>query len=70
MIIKKGSTVYPSERGHYNFHYPKIDEKYTLNMDIDVEVLHWRRPEGLIPVEVVSPKNYLPYTVLWTEKPV
>ena len=70
MIIRKGTTVYPSERGHYNFHYPQKDRPYELSLDIEVKDLHWVRHDSLIPVEVISPKNYLPYVVLWIEEPV
>ena len=69
MKISKGTTVYPSDLGQYNFHYPKMDDPYTLSMDIDVKVLHWIRYDKLTPVEVISPKNYLPYAVLWIKEP-
>ena len=70
MKIRKGTTVYPSDVGQYNFHYPRKSEPYVLSMDIDVKVLHWVRYDKLVPVEVTSPKNYLPYVVLWIEEPV
>jgi hypothetical protein len=70
MILPKGTTVYPSERGHYNFHYPQKDNPYELSLDIQVKDLHWVRQDNMIPVEVISPKNYLPYVVLWVDQPV
>jgi|21_taG_2_1085346.scaffolds.fasta_scaffold03266_10 hypothetical protein len=70
MILPKGTTVYPSERGHYNFHYPQKDKPYELSLDIQVKDLHWVRQDNMIPVEVISPKNYLPYVVLWIDPPV
>lgn len=70
MIVRKGTTVYPSERGHYNFHYPKKTEPHVLLLDVQVKDLHWVRQGNMIPVEVISPKGYLPYVVLWIEEPV
>ena len=70
MRIRKGTTVYPSEHGHYNFQYPRTKDPYTLSMDIEVKDLHWVRHSDLIPVEVISPRDYLPYVVLWIEEPV
>jgi len=70
MIIRKGTTVYPSERGHYNFHYPKKSDPYQLNIDIEVKSLPWIHEDGVTPVEVVSPQDYLPYVVLWIKEPV
>ena len=70
MILRKGTTVYPSARGHYNFYYPRKTSPYILSMDIEVKDLHWVRQGNMLPVEVVSPKDYLPYVVLWIEQPV
>tara|TARA_R100000995_G_scaffold24146_1_gene10400 strand:+ start:6588 stop:6815 length:228 start_codon:yes stop_codon:yes gene_type:complete len=69
MKIKKDTIVYPSTMGHYNFHYPKLDEEYVLTMDIEVSHLHWAESEGLFPVKIISPVNYLPYKVLWVSVP-
>ena len=70
MVIKKGTTVYPSEVGHNNFYYPHIDNPYILTMDIEVERIAWTPREEKYPVRVCSPENYLPYKVLWIELPV
>ena len=70
MTIKKGTTVYPSVKGEYNFHYPQIEMPHILTLEIQVKKLHWAVREGKTPVEVVSPENYLPYKVLWVELPV
>ena len=70
MIVKKGTTVYPSEVGQYNFHYPQNEEPYVLAIDIQVSELHWSKRNNKTAVKVCSPKNYLPYSVLWLETPV
>ena len=70
MIIKKGTTVYPSIKGEYNFHYPQIEDPYVLLMDIEVDRLHWAERDNKIPVKISSPEDYLPYSVLWLETPV
>jgi len=71
MIIKKGTTVYPSKLGQYNFHYPQLESPLELTMDIEGRSLSWvSHSSELHPLEVVSPKGYLPYTVLWVRTPV
>ena len=70
MILRKGTTVYPSDVGHYNFYYPRKAAPYVLTMDIQVKDLHWVRHGNMLPVEVVGPKGYLPYVVLWIDQPV
>ena len=30
MIVKKGTTVYPSVKGEYNFYYPQIEDPHIL----------------------------------------
>ena len=70
MIVKKGTTVYPSKIGYHNFHYPETEVSYVLTLDIEVKRLHWSVREGKTPVKVVSPEDYLPYKVLWVELPV
>ena len=69
MIVRKGTTVYPSVKGEYNFHYPQIEDPHVLLMDIEVNRLHWAVRCDKIPVKVCSPENYLPYSVLWIEMP-
>ena len=70
MIIKKGTTVYPSEIGQYNFHYPQNEDPYILTLDVKVDKLPWASRNNKTPVKVCSPENYLPYSVLWLETPV
>lgn len=70
MIIKKGTTVYPSEIGQYSFHYPQTEDPYVLLMDIEVSRLPWAPRDNKIPVKISSPEDYLPYSVLWLEMPV
>jgi len=71
MIIKKGTTVYPSKLGQYNFHYPQLESPLELTMDVEGKKLSWvNHNSDLHPLEVVSPKGYLPYTVLWIKEPV
>ena len=70
MVIKKGTTVYPSKLGYRNFHYPQNEVPYVLTLNIEVKTLHWSVREGKTPVKVVSPEDYLPYKVLWIELPV
>ena len=70
MIIKKGTILYPSTLGQYNFHYPEVENPLELTMDIKVKLLSWvNHGSNLQPVEVVSPQDYLPYTVLWIKRP-
>jgi hypothetical protein len=68
--LKQGTTVYPSKLGHYNFHYPDLDTKYELTIDITVKDLHWIGYDNFIATEVISPEKYLPYVVIWIKKPV
>ena len=70
MTIKKGTTVYPSEIGQYNFHYPLEEDPHILTLDIKVDRLPWASRNNKIAVKVCSPENYLPYSVLWLETPV
>lgn len=70
MTIKKGTTVYPSKIGHYNFHYPNTNDPFTLTMNIEVEKLSWKTSTRKTPVKISSPENYLQYKVLWIELPV
>ena len=39
MIVRKGTTVYPSVIGHYNFYYPNTNDPFILSMSIEVEKL-------------------------------
>jgi len=71
MIIKKGTIVYPSKLGQYNFHYPQLESPLELTMDVEGKKLSWvSHNSALYPLEVISPKGYLPYTVLWIKEPV
>ena len=70
MIVRKGTTVYPSVIGHYNFYYPNINDPFILSMSIKVEKLTWKTTGKKIPVKISSPENYLQYKVLWIEQPV
>lgn len=70
MIIKKGTTVYPSVIGHYNFYYPNTNDPFILTMNIEVEKLPWKSTSKKVPVTISSPENYLQYKVLWIELPV
>jgi len=70
MIIKKGTTVYPSVIGQYNFHYPNTNDPFILTMNIEVEKLTWKSTSKKVPVTISSPENYLQYKVLWIELPV
>lgn len=38
MILKKGTEVYLSEVGHYNFFYPDRRNVVTLKEDVEAEV--------------------------------
>ena len=70
MIVKKGTTVYPSVIGQYNFHYPNTNDPFILTMNIEVEKLPWKSTSKKITVTISSPENYLQYKVLWIEQPV
>tara|TARA_R110002110_G_scaffold24292_1_gene91219 strand:- start:754 stop:966 length:213 start_codon:yes stop_codon:yes gene_type:complete len=70
MLLKKGTVIYPSHIGYYNFHYPDLHKKYELTIDTTVKDLPWAEYDNFIATQVVSPKDYLPYAVLWVEKPV
>ncbi len=71
MIVKKGTTVYPSVFGHYNFQYPDIENPYVLTVDITVSTLPWTTAStGKIPVSIISPENYVQHKVLWIDEPV
>ena len=70
MIVKKGTTVYPSVIGQCNFHYPNTNDPFILTMNIEVEKLPWKSTSKKVPVTISSPENYLQYKVLWIELPV
>ena len=70
MIVRKGTTVYPSVIGQYNFHYPNTNDPFILTMNIEVEKLPWKSTSKKVPVTISSPENYLQYKVLWIELPV
>ena len=48
MLLKKGTVIYPSHIGYYNFHYPDIDKKFELMMDTTVKDLPWASYDKLI----------------------
>ena len=68
--LKRGTIVYPSKLGYYNFHYPDLDNKYKLTMSIKVKDLHWVGYSEFIATEVIDPEGYLPYVVVWIKRPV
>ena len=68
--LKQGTLVCPSKLGHYNFHYPDLDNALELARDITVKDLHWIGFDDFIATEVITPENYLPFVVIWIKKPV
>lgn len=71
MILKKGTTVYPSKLGQYNFHYPEVENPLQLTLNVETKQLSWvNHGSEFLPLEVVSPQGYFPYTVLWIKRPV
>tara|TARA_R100001082_G_C4283748_1_gene125059 strand:- start:21 stop:245 length:225 start_codon:yes stop_codon:yes gene_type:complete len=38
-MLKKGTTVYPSVKGYYNFFYPNIETEIILKNDIEAKLL-------------------------------
>ena len=41
VIIPKGTSICPSEKGHNNFYYPKLNKCIIISEDIEVKRLHW-----------------------------
>ena len=68
ITVRKGTICYGSELGHYNFVYPDYEKKYTLTLTIEVKPLPWIGYNGLTAVKVVSPRDYLPVSVVWVGK--
>ena len=68
MVISKGTKCYPSEKGHYNFYYPNLNEVFELTMNIEASLLPWVGYRGYRAFKVVSPKNFLPIKVLWVKE--
>jgi hypothetical protein len=68
MILKKGTICYGSIKGHYDFFYPNLENKFELTMAIEVERLPWISYDDYKPMRVISPDNYLPVKVLWISK--
>jgi len=65
MILKKGTHCYISEIGYYNFYYPDFNREIILPKDFVVDNLMWRAYNNHMAVNVISPENELPVTVLW-----
>tara|TARA_R110000787_G_scaffold99679_6_gene204356 strand:- start:218 stop:445 length:228 start_codon:yes stop_codon:yes gene_type:complete len=63
IIIPKGTSVCPSEKGHNNFYYPKLDKCIIISKDIKVEQLCWVGGGRLSAYQVVGHKN-----IIWVEK--
>ena len=63
LILRKGTEVCTSEKGHYNFHYPS-KKCYALVKDIEVENLHWI---GSTTHQAYKTKNLHPNCVIWSE---
>ena len=62
-IIPKGTSICPSERGHNNFYYPKLNKCTILTDDIEVRQLSWVGGGQLSAYEVVGQK-----TIIWAQK--
>ena len=78
MSIKSNTPCYLSQRGYYNFVYPKKDSKAIIRSDCKAEKLPWISggPQSLVPVkvrladlksdsELTSGKSHI---VVWIEK--
>ncbi len=68
-VLSAGTQCYGSSIGHYNFYYPDLKQEYELTLNLEVEDLPWiSSPPQYKAVKIVSPQNYLPFTVLWILK--
>ena len=63
IVIPKGTSICPSERGHNNFYYPKLNKCTILTEDVEVEQLNWVGGGNLSAYKVLGQKN-----IIWTEK--
>lgn len=52
-LLSEGTRVYESTIGHYNFYYPKDDEK-LLTCDVAIEEMPWAPHQGLVAVKVAG----------------
>jgi len=63
VLILKGTSVCPSERGHNNFYYPKHDKCTILTEDVRANRLHWVGGGDLTAYKVAGQNN-----IIWAEK--
>jgi len=63
VIIPKGTSICPSQRGHYNFYYPNHKECTILTEDLRVSQLYWLGGGNLKAYKIEGQKN-----VVWAEK--
>jgi len=63
VIIPKGTSICPSEKGHNNFYYPKLNKCIIISEDIEVKRLHWIGGGDLSAYKVVGHRN-----IIWAEK--
>ena len=63
IIIPKGTSICPSERGHNNFYYPKLNKCTILTDDIEVYQLSWTGGGELSAFKVMGQK-----TIVWAQK--
>jgi len=62
-IIPKGTSVCPSEKGHNNFYYPKLNKCIIISEDVEVIRLNWIGGGKLSAYKVVGHRN-----IIWAEK--
>jgi len=51
-MVRKGTKCYPTEVGHYNFHYPDMTRECEFLSDAVVKEKSWVGHEGLQAVTV------------------
>ena len=63
--VPKGTTIYPSITGEYNFHYPNLDNPIVLTGELEVQLLHWKPQNNKNAFKVINSENPIQYVVIW-----
>lgn len=76
-ILRKGTEVFLSEKGYYNYYYVNIEESFQLLSDVEVELLpKWTsaRPPTeqwqayIMPWQKLSDYPNRPCNVIWVKQ--
>jgi len=68
--LPKGTLCYGSSKGYYNFYYPNFEDKYETTLSLEATDMPWLNFNGHQAMQITSPQNYLPLSIVWVKKPI